>query len=149
MNRRVAVAAFALTPVAVLTPVAAIGTAHAHTATEFVEAEAQRLLADGAGGVRADQVEERAALEAVERTGRESLAEMHRMLGVLRSGGHHAPVQPLPRLDQLSERVNNYRDAIRFNGGHATLLQNLPVGMRMTVVSPAPSDMERIGSMSS
>ncbi len=37
--------------------------------------------------------------------------------------------------DQLSERVNNYRDAIRFKGGHATLLQNLPVGMRMTVAS--------------
>jgi signal transduction histidine kinase len=35
--------------------------------------------------LRPDQVEERAALEAVERTGRESLAEMHRMLGVLRS----------------------------------------------------------------
>ena len=38
-----------------------------------------------AGGVRRllrpDQVEERAALETVERTGRESLAEMHRMLG--------------------------------------------------------------------
>ncbi|MCC6338938.1 MAG: DUF1775 domain-containing protein [Acidimicrobiia bacterium] len=36
MNRRVAVVVFALTSVAVLTPVAAIGTAHAHTATEFV-----------------------------------------------------------------------------------------------------------------
>lgn len=35
--------------------------------------------------LHADQVEERAALEAVERTGREALAEMHRMLGVLRA----------------------------------------------------------------
>ena len=40
--------------------------------------------------LRPDQVEERAALEAVERTGRESLAEMHRMLGVLRSAADGA-----------------------------------------------------------
>ncbi len=39
--------------------------------------------------------------------------------------------------DQLSQRVNSYRDAIRFTGGNTTLLQNLPVGMQMTVVSLA------------
>ncbi|TFV87685.1 sensor histidine kinase [Blastococcus sp. CT_GayMR20] len=53
--------------------------------------------------LRPDQVEERAALETVERTGRESLAEMHRMLGVLRGpdedGG--APSQGLARLPDL------------------------------------------------
>jgi len=33
--------------------------------------------------LRPEQAQERAALEAVERTGRESLAEMHRLLDVL------------------------------------------------------------------
>ena len=46
--------------------------------------------------LRPDQVEERAALEAVERTGRESLAEMHRMLGVLRSAPRTASAAPRP-----------------------------------------------------
>jgi signal transduction histidine kinase len=62
-----------------------------------------------AGGVRRllrpDQVEERAALETVERTGRESLAEMHRMLDVLRGpdGGETSPAPGLPRLPELLE----------------------------------------------
>lgn len=60
-----------------------------------------------ASGARAalppDLVDERAALESIESLGRATLEELHRMLGVLRSGADHAaPVQPLPRLDQLS-----------------------------------------------
>jgi signal transduction histidine kinase len=55
--------------------------------------------------LRPEQAEERAALETVERTGRESLAEMHRMLGVLRGpeedGG--APSPGLARLPDLLE----------------------------------------------
>ena len=60
-----------------------------------------------AGGVRRllrpDQAEERAALETVERTGRETLAEMHRMLGVLRGPepGEDSPAPGLARLDGL------------------------------------------------
>jgi signal transduction histidine kinase len=57
--------------------------------------------------LRPDQERERAALEAVERTGRESLAEMQRMLGVLRGpeedGGSPAP--GLARLPELLEPV--------------------------------------------
>jgi signal transduction histidine kinase len=65
-----------------------------------------------ASGVRRllqpQQVQERAALEAVERTGRESLAEMHRLLGVLRSptdAGQPGPPPGLARVDELFEPV--------------------------------------------
>ncbi len=56
------------------------------------------VMALHAGGVRRllhdDQAAERTALETVERTGRESLAEMHRLLGVLRSPAAVGPVEP-------------------------------------------------------
>ena len=56
--------------------------------------------------LRPDQVEERAALEAVERTGRESLAEMHRMLGVLRASedGERRPRPGWPGCPSCSNR---------------------------------------------
>ena len=66
--------------------------------------------------LRSDQVEERAALEAVERTGRESLAEMHRMLGVLRSA-EDGERGPAPGLDRVPELL----DAARTAGLHADL----------------------------
>jgi signal transduction histidine kinase len=66
--------------------------------------------------LRPDQVQERAALEAVERTGRESLAEMHRMLGVLRSADD-AERGPAPGLDRLPELLDTARRA----GLHAEL----------------------------
>ena len=60
--------------------------------------------------LRPDQLEERAALEAVERTGREALRELHRMLGVLRSSddGERGPA---PGLDRLPELVDAARRA--------------------------------------
>jgi signal transduction histidine kinase len=60
--------------------------------------------------LRPDQAEERAALEAVERTGRESLAEMHRMLGVLRGPGS-ADDSPAPGLARLPELLEQARAA--------------------------------------
>jgi signal transduction histidine kinase len=66
--------------------------------------------------LRPDQVEERAALEAVERTGRESLAEMHRMLGVLRTADD-TERGPAPGLDRVPELL----DAARRAGLHAEL----------------------------
>ena len=67
-----------------------------------------------AGGVRRllrpEQERERAALEAVERTGRESLAEMHRMLGVLRGPGT-ADAAPAPGLGRLPELLEPLRTA--------------------------------------
>ena len=57
--------------------------------------------------LRPDQAAERDALETVERTGRESLAEMHRMLGVLRGPepADDSPAPGLARLPQLLERA--------------------------------------------
>jgi signal transduction histidine kinase len=53
--------------------------------------------------LRPDQVAERAALETAERTGREAIAEMHRMLGVLRTPETDAPAPGLARLPDLLE----------------------------------------------
>jgi signal transduction histidine kinase len=61
--------------------------------------------------MRPDQAKERAALEIVEATGREALAEMRRTVGVLRSG-HEAPnLAPPPTLGQLERMVENFRRA--------------------------------------
>ena len=60
--------------------------------------------------LRPGQVEERAALEAVERTGREALAEMHRMLGVLRSA-EDGERGPAPGLDRVPELLDAARRA--------------------------------------
>ena len=70
-----------------------------------VQASAVRRL------MRADQARERAALETVEATGREALAEMRRMVGVLRSASGAPDLAPPPRLDQLDRLVGNFRTA--------------------------------------
>ncbi len=54
-------------------------------------------------GLPPELVDQRGALEKIESLGRATLEELHRMLGVLRSGTEHVPLQPLPRLDQLSQ----------------------------------------------
>jgi len=54
-------------------------------------------------GLPLELVDQRATLGVIESLGRATLEELHRMLGVLRSGADHAPVQPLPRLDQLPD----------------------------------------------
>src|SRR5690606_26032274 len=60
--------------------------------------------------LRADQAAERDALELVERTGRESLAEMHRMLGVLREPDSDQP-SPAPGLTQVADLLEPARAA--------------------------------------
>ena len=70
-----------------------------------VQASAVRRL------MRPDQTQERAALETVEATGREALAEMRRMVGVLRSGDDDPNLAPPPPLDQLDRMVENFRRA--------------------------------------
>jgi signal transduction histidine kinase len=60
--------------------------------------------------LRPDQAEERAALEAVESTGREALGEMHRMLGVLRGPGGAASGS-VSGLDRLPDRLEQARSA--------------------------------------
>ncbi len=63
----------------------------------------------------ASQVTERQALETVEATGREALAEMRRMVGVLREagadGGEGAGREPPPGLSQLDRLAEKFRSA--------------------------------------
>ena len=58
-----------------------------------------------------DQVLERQALETVEATGREALAEMRRMVGVLRRSGADTALEPQPGLDQIDRLVEKFRTA--------------------------------------
>jgi signal transduction histidine kinase len=86
-------------------------TAHSISVMTLHVSGVRRLL-------RPDQVNERAALESAERTGRESLAEMHRLLGVLRTPAA-APDQPEPQ-PGLS-RVGDLLQSARAAGLTATL----------------------------
>jgi signal transduction histidine kinase len=70
-----------------------------------VQASAVRRL------MRPDQARERAALETVEATGREALAEMRRMVGVLRAGDEATTRTPAPTLAQLDGLIENFRQA--------------------------------------
>jgi signal transduction histidine kinase len=51
------------------------------------------------------------ALAAISRTGRQALAEMRRLLGVLRSDDERAELTPQPGLDQLRELLDQAREA--------------------------------------
>ncbi len=53
----------------------------------------------------------RAALGAISRTGRQALAEMRRLLGVLRAGDQPAELAPQPGMNQLSELFEQARAA--------------------------------------
>jgi signal transduction histidine kinase len=55
--------------------------------------------------LRADQMREREALDAVERTGREALVELRRLLGVLRGPDAQAELAPQPGLAELQALV--------------------------------------------
>jgi signal transduction histidine kinase len=70
-----------------------------------VQASAVRRL------MRPDQAKEREALETVEAAGREALAEMRRMVGVLRSGDRTRDLAPPPTLDQLDCLAETFRSA--------------------------------------
>jgi signal transduction histidine kinase len=70
-----------------------------------VQASAVRRL------LRDAQAKERAALETVEATGREALAEMRRMVGVLRAGDGAPDLAPPPSLDHLDRLAENFRRA--------------------------------------
>jgi signal transduction histidine kinase len=58
-----------------------------------------------------EQKRELEALTAVERTGREALAEMRRMVGVLRHGDEAPALAPQPGLEQLSLLIEQVREA--------------------------------------
>ncbi|WP_344131796.1 sensor histidine kinase [Pedococcus bigeumensis] len=58
-----------------------------------------------------EQAAERQALETVEAVGREALAEMRRMVGVLRQAGDETQLEPPPGLDQLDRLADKFRTA--------------------------------------
>src|SRR5687767_14680440 len=71
--------------------------------------------------LRADQEREREALVAVERTGRESLAEMRRLLGILRGANELPELAPQPGLGTLDGLARETEAAglpvaVRFEG---------------------------------
>lgn len=59
--------------------------------------------------LRPEQEKEREALAAVEQTGREAMAEMRRLVEVLRDPADIAQLEPQPRLDDISKLVEQAR----------------------------------------
>lgn len=70
-----------------------------------VQAGAERLA------IGEERPDTREALLAIERTGREALAEMSRLLGLLRKEGEALALAPRPSLAQLDALVQTVRDA--------------------------------------
>jgi signal transduction histidine kinase len=92
-----------------------------------VQASAVRRL------LRPEQEREREALLVVERTGREALAEMRRMVGVLRRPEEAPALAPQPSLEHLNKLVDQAREAglpveLRVEGDP----QPLPAGVDLT-----------------
>ena len=67
-------------------------------------------LADGAHAIAPKDVERsRAAMLDIAATGRRSMTEMRRLLGVLDAGTEPAPRAPQPGIDQLADLVESFR----------------------------------------
>jgi signal transduction histidine kinase len=77
--------------------------AHSISVMTVQAAAVRRLLRD-------DQAREREALGAVEETGREALAEMRRLLGIMRGEDDAAQLQPQPGLARLQALAAETRD---------------------------------------
>jgi signal transduction histidine kinase len=80
-----------------------------------------------------EQERERDALLSVERTGREALAEMRRMVGMLRRPDEAADLAPQPSLDQIEKLAARARDAglavdVRIEG----VPGEVPAGVHLT-----------------
>jgi signal transduction histidine kinase len=80
-----------------------------------VVAHSVSVMTVQAGGVRRllrdDQQREREALLAIEDTGRRALAEMRRMVGVMRTGGDASDRAPQPGLENLDHLVGEIRES--------------------------------------
>ena len=68
------------------------------------------VMAIQAGAARVSGSSSREALQAIETTARDTLAELNRLLGVLRKGPD-APLAPQPGLDQVDALLKTARDA--------------------------------------
>jgi signal transduction histidine kinase len=70
------------------------------------------VQADGASyALRSEPERTAQALTAISRTGRQALAEMRRLLGILRSGDEQADLAPVPGLHELRELLDQARAA--------------------------------------
>ena len=100
--------------------------AHAVSVMTVQAGAVRRLLRD-------DQQREREALETVEKTGRQALAEMRRMVGVLRNPEDAPALAPQPSLEYLERLVEQVRAAgldvdVRIEGERTPL----PAGLDLT-----------------
>ena len=102
-----------------------------------VVAHAVSVMTVQAGAVRRvlrdDQDREREALEVVEKTGRQALAEMRRMVGVLRNPEDAPALAPQPSLEYLERLLEDVRAAgldvaVRIEGERTSL----PAGVDLT-----------------
>jgi signal transduction histidine kinase len=118
---------------------AAVAEERARIARELhdVVGHAVSVMTVQASGVRRllnpDQVREREALEIVEQTGREALAEMRRLVGVLRRPEEAPALAPQPSLQHLEQLVEKAREAglpvdVRIEGE----VTELPAGVDLT-----------------
>ena len=95
----------------------AVAEAHARIARELhdvvahsvsvivVQAQAAQRLIDG------EQHDARRALDAIERSGRQALVELRRMLGILRRTSHEPTLSPQPGLRHLDALAEQFREA--------------------------------------
>ena len=102
-----------------------------------VVAHAVSVMTVQSGAVRRllheDQAREREALEAVEKTGRQALAEMRRMVGVLRHPEEAPALAPQPSLEYLERLLEHVRAAglavdVKIEGDRTPL----PAGLDLT-----------------
>ncbi len=101
-----------------------------------VQASAVRRL------LRPEQQREREALLIVEQTGREALAEMRRMVGVLRRPEEAPALAPQPSLEHLGKLVEQAREAglpveLRVEGEPLSLPAPRPSSLTVTSMSPS------------
>jgi signal transduction histidine kinase len=93
------------------------------------------IQADGAAyTVDADAARAKRAMEAIGATGRQALAEMRRMLGVLRESDGQATLAPQPGVEQLTDLVQQIRTAglpvdLRVDGDPLSL----PTGQELAI----------------
>ncbi len=93
------------------------------------------VQADGAGyAIDSDPEQAREAMRAISNTGRQALAEMRRMVGVLRTDGVPGEYAPQPSLSQLDDLVAQVRSSglpvdFQVTGPR----QDLPEGEQLTV----------------
>ena len=108
-----------------------------------------------AAGVRrlltTEQEREREALLVVERTGRQALTEMRRMLGVLREGDDAAARAPAPGLQHLDRLVEQVRNAgvnvdLRVDGEPIELPPGLDLSAYRIVQESLANTVRRPGS---